>query len=125
MDDAAETVRPKGKKKKKKSSTKKQDSMISKGPTFADFEEPEQNQSPDRSSPSPQKSIKPAETLMVVDDMDITTVKTKKSRKSSSKSKAKKKKTLKTKQHVDEAPDELIVVNNVNLAGFGKKNAAP
>jgi hypothetical protein len=52
MDDAAETVRPKGKKKKKKSSTKKQDSMISKGPTFANFEEPER--SPER-SPSPQK----------------------------------------------------------------------
>jgi hypothetical protein len=42
MDDAAETVRPKGKKKKKKSSTKKQDSMFSKGPTFANFEEPTQ-----------------------------------------------------------------------------------
>lgn len=39
MDDAAETVRPKGKKKKKKSSTKKQDSMFSKGATFENFDE--------------------------------------------------------------------------------------
>jgi hypothetical protein len=65
---------------------------------------------------------------MVVDDMDmmdVATVKTKKSRKSSSKSPSKKKKGLKTKKHVDEAPDEQIVVNNVNFAGFGQKNAAP
>lgn len=52
-------------------------------------------------------------------------MKTKKSRKSSSKSPSKKKKGLKTKKHVDEAPDEQIVVNNVNFAGFGQKNAAP
>jgi hypothetical protein len=65
---------------------------------------------------------------MVVDDMDmmeVATVKTKKSRKSSSKSPAKKKKTVKGKNHVDEAPNEEIVVNNVNFAGFGQKNAAP
>ena len=65
---------------------------------------------------------------MVVDDMDmmeVATVKTKKSIKSSSKSPAKKKKTVKGKKHVDEAPDEQIVVNNVNFAGFGQKNAAP
>lgn len=55
MDDAAETVRPKGKKKKKKSSTKKQDSMFSKGPTtFENFDESVRNASPDR-SPSPLK----------------------------------------------------------------------
>lgn len=57
---------------------------------------------------------------MVIDDMDIATVKTKKSRKSSP---TKKKKTLKSKKHVDEAPDEQIVVNNINLAGFGHSNA--
>jgi len=65
---------------------------------------------------------------MVIDDMDgmdIATIKTKKSKKSSSKSPAKKKKSLNTKKHIDEAPDEQIVVNNVNLAGFGQKNAAP
>lgn len=60
-----------------------------------------------------------------MDMMDDQTVKTKKSRKSSSKSPSKKKKGLKTKKHVDEAPDEQIVVNNVNFAGFGQKNAAP
>ena len=62
---------------------------------------------------------------MVIDDMDIATVKSKKSRKSSSKSPAKKKKTLKAKKHIDEAPEEEIVVNNVNFAGFGQQNAAP
>lgn len=55
--------------------------------------------------------------------MDIATVKTKKSMKSSSKSPTKKKKTLKSKKHVDEAPDEQIVVNNINFAGFGQQNA--
>lgn len=55
MDEAAEIVRPKGKKKKKKSSTKKQDSLFSKGPTtFEKFDEPMNNASPDR-SPSPTK----------------------------------------------------------------------
>ncbi len=56
MDEAAETVRPKGKKKKKKSSTKKQDSLFSKGATKFEKldEEPMNNVSPDR-SPSPTK----------------------------------------------------------------------
>jgi len=119
MDEAAETVRPKGKKKKKKSSTKKQDTLLSKGKTtFENFEESVKNDSPDR-SPSPQKPQ--ADTLMVVDDLDneeVKTIKTKKSRKSSSKSPTKKKKTL--KKRIDEAPDQEIVINNVNLAGFGQ-----
>jgi hypothetical protein len=119
MDEAAETVRPKGKKKKKKSSTKKQDTFLSKGATtFENFEESVKNHSPDR-SPSPQKPQ--ADTLMVVDDLDneeVKTIKTKKSRKSSSKSPTKKKKTL--KKRIDEAPDQEIVINNVNLAGFGQ-----
>ena len=119
MDEAAETVRPKGKKKKKKSSTKKQDSLFSKGATtFENLDGPMNNVSPDR-SPSPTKQVQQADTLMVIDDMDNVTVLTKKSKKSSSKSPTKKKKSLKTKKRIDEAPDEEIVVNNVNLAGFG------
>jgi hypothetical protein len=61
--------------------------------------------------------------LLIIDDLDNATVKTKKSKKSGV-SKGLKRKATKSKEkkkHIDEAPDVEIVVNNVNFAGFGKK----
>jgi hypothetical protein len=71
--------------------------------------------------------LQQADTTLVVDDLDGTgTVKTKKSKKSS---KVKKRKSLKSKERgaedslspSREQVDDGIIVNNVNLAGFGQK----
>jgi hypothetical protein len=119
----AETVKPKGKKKKK--APKKADTLFSKGGT-SKFEESNFQESPERSpEPSPTRNLNQADTMLVVDDMDATTVKTKKSKKSAA-SKGLKRKTTKSKdkkKHIDEAPEVEIVVNNVNFAGFGQKQA--
>ena len=115
----AETVRPKGKKKKK--APKKQESLFSKGTSR--FEEPADNGSPERSPDvSPAHMAVQGESMMVVDDLDMTTVKTKKSKKSSANKSLKRKgtKSKEKKKHIDEAPEEEVVVNNnVNFAGFG------